>query len=148
MDGQTRLRIRHSALCALKFRPAFPNKESWAFVCCFLAARFQAQSRIKGIEIALIQRILHDLQAFGKALIVHNLTLAQIAQHILHIRIIRQKQQIFVSCARLLFWYDLARTTYESFSEVPMYFNRNVFRLRNAFSYANMVNQHFYSFAG
>lgn len=103
---------------------------------------------VEGVIVPAVQALLDHFEGLGEALVVHDFPLPQEAQHVDHVRVVGQAEKVVVGGAGLLLWYDLARTTYESFSEVPMYFNRNVFRLRNAFSYANMVNQHFYSFAG
>lgn len=74
-------------------------------------AAFQRQADVNRVEILRIKLILHHLNALGKALVVDDLPLPQIAQHVDHIRVIRLVEQIFIGCTSLLLWYDLISTT-------------------------------------
>ncbi len=60
------------------------------------------QRGIEGVIVAAVQFLLHQSQAFHKALVMHNFPLAQVAQHILYIGVIRLQQQVLIGCARLL----------------------------------------------
>ena len=58
--------------------------------------------RIECVEILFIQLITHHSQRLGKPLIVHDFPLTQIAQYILHIRVVCQMQQVLIGGAGLL----------------------------------------------
>ena len=74
-------------------------------------AAFQRQADVDRVVILRIKLILHHLNTLGKALVVDDLPLPQITQHVDHIRVIRLVEQIFIGCTSLLLWYDLISTT-------------------------------------
>lgn len=76
---------------------------------------------------------------------MHDLALAQIAQHILYIRVIRQDQQIFIGCACLLLCCDLIRATF--FSEIPVNFNGDISCTGNSSADQDEINHGFDYFA-
>ena len=74
-----------------------------------LVAAALVKTGVAGVEIAAVKLILGIAQGFAKPLIVDDLPLAQVAQHILHIRVIRQMQQVFVGGAGLLLCCQIVR---------------------------------------
>ena len=75
------------------------------------AVVLEGQAEVEGVEVLLIQLILHHLDALSEALVVDDLPLAQVAQHVDHVRIVRLEQQILVGGAGLLLCCDLVSTT-------------------------------------
>lgn len=75
------------------------------------AVVLKGQHGVEGVEVLLIQLILHHFDALGKALVVDDLPLAQVAQHVDHVRVVRLEEQVLVGGAGLLLWYDLISTT-------------------------------------
>ena len=60
------------------------------------------EGRVVGVEIARIHVLLSDAQGITKALIVHKLTLAQIAQGVAHVGVVAKANQVVVGDASLL----------------------------------------------
>ena len=75
------------------------------------AVAVQGQADIEGIEVLLIQLILHHFNALGKALVMDDLPLAQVTQHINDVRVIRLQEQVLIGGARLLLGCNLVSTT-------------------------------------
>ena len=65
--------------------------------------RPSVEFRVKGIEVAGVQRLFNALQRLAKALEVHNFALAQKADRPYHVRVIHQAQDVVVGGARFLF---------------------------------------------
>lgn len=57
---------------------------------------------IERIKVAFVELVGQQPQVFAEALIVHDLTFAQKADRVLHVRVVRQPQDIVVGGARFL----------------------------------------------
>ena len=57
------------------------------------------------VEVFAIKLFLSDAESVSKALIVHDLTLAQVAQRITHVGVIAKANEVVVGRARLLLCY-------------------------------------------
>lgn len=79
----------------------------WLFILALALQR-----GVEGVEVLLVQAILHDGERLGKALIVDDLAGAQEPQHIDDIGVISQVDQVFVGGAGLLLWYDRISATF------------------------------------
>ena len=55
------------------------------------------------VEILAVELFLRYTESISKALIVHDLTLTQVAQGITHVGVIAKANEVVVGCARLLF---------------------------------------------
>ena len=70
------------------------------------------EAHIEGVEITAIQLLLHQRQALGEPLVVDNLPLPQVPQHVDHVRVVRLQQQVLVGGAGLLLCCNLTSTTF------------------------------------
>ena len=72
----------------------------------FLFVSFSALLIERGVDcvkILAVKLFLSDSQSIAKALIVHDLTLTQVAQRVTHVGVIAQANEVVVGRARLLF---------------------------------------------
>lgn len=74
--------------------------------------RLFIEGRVGKIDILLIESLFGQLNGFAEPLEVHDFPLPQKADHVIHIRIIGQAEDIVVGEARFLLWCDLVRTTF------------------------------------
>ena len=72
-----------------------------AFGLLFVAAL--VKRGVDRVEVFAIKLFLSDAESVSKALIVHDLTLAQVAQRITHVGVIAKANEVVVGRARLLF---------------------------------------------
>ena len=70
------------------------------------------------VDIFLVHALLRQAQSLAEALEVDNLPLPQEADHVIHIRIVGQAENVVVGEAGLLLWCDLVRTTFSAFSGI------------------------------
>lgn len=88
-----------------------------AFPCLFVAGRLDdvnsaaVKFRVICVKILVVQTVLDAAQAIAEALIVYDFALAQEADRVAHIRIIAESQNVVVSRACFLLWYDYKCTT-------------------------------------
>ena len=74
-----------------------------AFGFLFVAAF--VKRGVDRVEVFAIKLFLSDAKSIAKALIVHDLTLTQVAQRITHVGVIAQTDEVVVGRARLLLCY-------------------------------------------
>lgn len=90
------------------------------------------QGRIEGVEVALVQAILHEFQALGEPLIVNDFALTQVAQNVFHVRVVGQMQKVFVGSAGLLLCCNRGKTTFGDMNYLTVKAGRpknsNIFR--------------------
>ncbi len=87
------------------------------FKSSVLAFHLFIKRRIDRIEILAVEMILRDAKGIAKALIMHDLALAQIFDGIAHIRIVAQAKDIVVGHARLLLCYYHVFATFFDFQK-------------------------------
>lgn len=80
------------------------------FLMALLASALEGG--VEGVEVLLLQAILHQGQGFGKTLVVHDLPCTQEAKYVLHVGVVGQVDQVFVGGTGLLLWYDLISATF------------------------------------
>ena len=72
-----------------------------AFGFLFVAAL--VKRGVDRVKVLAIKLFLRNAQSIAKALIVHDLTLTQVAQRITHVGVIAQANEVVVGRTRLLF---------------------------------------------
>ena len=68
----------------------------------FFTEAFFVELGIERIKVALVELVGQQPQVFAEALIVHDLAFAQKTDRVLHVRVVRQPQDIVVGGARFL----------------------------------------------
>lgn len=96
------------------------------------------ERRVEGVEVLFVQAILHQGKGLGKALVVHDLPRPQEPQHVLHIRVVAQMDQVFIGGTRFLLCCMCEKTT---FSERPVNSDRCVLAAGGPFADFNTVDQ-------
>ena len=74
-----------------------------AFGFLFVAAL--VKRGVDRVKVLAVELFLSDAESIAKALIVYDLTLAQVAQRITHIGVVAQANEVVVGRTRLLFCY-------------------------------------------
>ena len=69
------------------------------------AAILQIDGRIHAVDIALVELPAQQLDGLAKALEVDDLPLPQEFDHIVHIRVIAEPENVVVGYSRLLLWH-------------------------------------------
>ena len=98
-----------SATNLAKDKPQRPDLQ--VPVACFSLLFCTIKSRVKCVEVFLIQSILYDAQGFTEPLEMHNLTHPQEFNRFTDIRIVYQTKDVVVSGTGLLFCYTVILTT-------------------------------------
>ena len=70
------------------------------------------KGRIEGVKILAVQMILRNTEGVAEALIMHDLSLAQIFDGIPYVGIVTQPQNVVIGHARLLLWCYLVCATF------------------------------------
>lgn len=68
-------------------------------------AQLQIKRRVHIINVFLVQFLAQKLHGFSKTLEVNNLPFTEEFDHIIHIWIVRQAENIIIGYPRLLFWF-------------------------------------------
>ena len=76
-------------------------------------ARPHIERRIPCVVVFRVKVGLNDGKRVAEALKMHDFAFAQELERFAHIRVVDQTKQVVVGRARLLFWYDGIRTTFE-----------------------------------
>lgn len=102
------------------------------------------KSRIVGIEILRIERVLRNTHCITETLKVNDFALTQKANRIAHIWVVYQPQNIVIGRACLLLWCNHIRA---NFSEIPMNFYGNIPGSLDSLADRYVINQRFHNFA-
>ena len=77
----------------------FSSRPLFTGIACFLFVK----RRVDRVEVFAIKLFLSDAESIAETLIVHDLTLTQVAQRITHVGVIAKANEVVVGRARLLF---------------------------------------------